>query len=147
MNESRCDVLGPLLSGYVDGELTQEKRQFVEVHSRGCEHCRRQLEELEDLKARFEDLDLGEVPTKEWRERMDEPMVETTRNVGWIVLIGGILLAATAGIVAFFGASDVSVLAKVIVAGVYGGLVLLLISVARQRLIEQKTDKYKDVEI
>jgi hypothetical protein len=33
------------------------------------------------------------------------------------------------------------------VAAIYGGLAALLISVLRQRLIERKTDKYKDVEI
>ncbi len=147
MNDDRCDVLGPLMSGYVDGELTQQQRQFVEVHARDCETCRRKLDELEELRARFAELDLEEVNTTEWRERMNEPTVETTRNVGWVVFIGGVVLAATVGVVSFFGASDVSTLAKLIVAGVYGGLVLLLISVARQRLIEQKTDKYRDVEI
>jgi hypothetical protein len=30
---------------------------------------------------------------------------------------------------------------------VYGGLLLVFVSVLRQRLIERKTDKYKDVEI
>ena len=147
MNDDRWDELGPLLSGYVDGELTQQQQQFVELEMRRSEEVRRKVEELRELKARFAELDLDEMPTKEWRERMDDPNVETTRNVGWIIFIGGIVLAATAGVVAFFGASDVPVLAKLIVAGVYGGLVLLLISVARQRLIEQKTDKYKDVEI
>jgi hypothetical protein len=36
---------------------------------------------------------------------------------------------------------------KLIVIAIYGGLATLLYSVLRQRLIERKTDKYKDVEI
>ena len=37
--------------------------------------------------------------------------------------------------------------AKLIAGAIYGGLGILFISVLRQRLIERKTDKYKDVEI
>jgi len=36
---------------------------------------------------------------------------------------------------------------KVILFAIYGGLAVLFYSVLRQRLIERKTDKYKDVEI
>ena len=147
MNDSRCDVLGPLLSGYIDDELTQEKRQFVEVHARHCEHCQQQLAELSALKARFDELDFAEVPTQEWRERMDDPTVTNTQSIGWILFIGGILLAGAWGVVSFFNSPEASVLAKFIVGGVYGGLILLLVSVLRQRLIERKTDKYEDVEI
>ena len=146
MNDDRCDALGALLSGYVDDELTQQKRQFVEVHARSCPQCQQKLEELAALKARFRELDLGEVTTTEWRERMDEPTVANTRSIGWILLVGGILLAGAYGVVSFFS-SDASMLGKLIVTGVYGGLALLLISVVRQRLIERKTDKYEDVEI
>jgi len=38
-------------------------------------------------------------------------------------------------------------LEKLLVAVIYGGFVALFISVLRQRLIERKSDKYKDVEI
>jgi hypothetical protein len=36
---------------------------------------------------------------------------------------------------------------KLVIGAMYGGLALLFFSVLRQRLIERKTDKYKDVEI
>ena len=42
---------------------------------------------------------------------------------------------------------DLGILGKLIIVGVYGGLAGLLISVVRQRLIERKTDKYKNVRI
>ena len=36
---------------------------------------------------------------------------------------------------------------KLLIGGFYLGLAALFVSVLRQRLIESKTDKYKDVEI
>ncbi len=60
----------------------------------------------------------------------------------------GIALIGTGiGIVAFVLNSSMSLTEKVLTGGFYLGLALLFISVLRQRLIERKTDKYKDVEI
>jgi len=50
-------------------------------------------------------------------------------------------------VVGFLFSDEISVTIKLIMIGVYGGLATLFFSVLRQRLIERKTDKYKDVEI
>ena len=42
---------------------------------------------------------------------------------------------------------SMSLMQMLIIGGFYGGMLLLFISVLRQRLIERKSDKYKDVEI
>ena len=50
-------------------------------------------------------------------------------------------------LIAFLEDTGMSLAEKFIVFAIYGGLATLLFSVLRQRLIERKTDKYKDVEI
>ena len=65
-------------------------------------------------------------------------------TIGWVLLATGLVVAAVLGFDAFMQAPT---LAKIILAGIYGGLGVLLLSVLRQRLIERKTDKYLDVEI
>jgi hypothetical protein len=62
-------------------------------------------------------------------------------------MIAGLLVVAGIGLFGFIVASDISIGIKLIIAAIYGGLAMLLYSVLRQRLIERKTDKYKDVEI
>ena len=65
-----------------------------------------------------------------------------------MLLIGGTLLGgAYLGYELFSSASEFSFFEKVVFGGIYGGLLLLFISVLRQRLIERKSDKYEDVEI
>ena len=78
---------------------------------------------------------------------MDDSSVEMTRGIGWLIFILGLLAIAGIGLFGFVFSDDLSFGMKLIFVGVYGGLSLLLISVLRQRLIERKTDKYKDVEI
>lgn len=59
----------------------------------------------------------------------------------------GILAAIGFGICAFVFDSSAGLFEKFIVGAIYLGLAGLFLSVLRQRLIERKTDKYKDVEI
>ena len=136
-----------MLSGFVDGELTQQQRQLVTLHCEQCVECREILENLRDLRERVGKARLSEVGEDKWRENMNEPTTKTTRSVGWLLFIGGLLAVATYGIFGFLFGTEFSVGEKLIAIAIYGGLAALFVSVLRQRLIERKTDKYKDVEI
>ena len=139
--------VGELVSGYIDGELTQQQRQRVELHCERCAACRKELEELKRLRADVGKSNLSEFGEDNWRESMDEPATKAFRGIGWLLLIGGAL--AIGGIVlhGFLTDPTLELHMKVIIGAIYGGLAILFISVLRQRLIERKTDKYKDVEI
>ena len=65
-------------------------------------------------------------------------------TIGWILFAVGLVVAAVLGFRVFM---EAPILVKLVLAGIYGGLVLLLISVLRQRLTERRTDKYLDVDI
>ena len=139
--------VGELLSGYLDGELTQQMRQRVELHCDQCGECASNLMQLRALRERVGQSKLGEMGVDQWREIMDDSKVKAFRGSGWLLLIGFGLAGAGFGVWAFIANTAMGVLEKVLVGGIYLGLALLFISVLRQRLIERKTDKYKDVEI
>ena len=139
--------IGERLSGYIDGELTQQERQRVVLHCEQCEPCRRNLEELRVLRQRIGDTRLSVIGEDKWRETMKDSTVQISLGIGWLLFIAGLLMAFGAGLVAFVADSGMSIWEKIMVFAIYGGLALLLFSVLRQRLIERKSDKYKDVEI
>jgi anti-sigma factor RsiW len=120
--------VGELLSGYIDGELTQQQQQRVRVHCDSCTACAQKLEQLEKLRQEVRRSRLSPLSEDIWREHMKEPTVEITRGLGWID-------------------TSMATHIKVITGLVWLGLGALLVSVLRQRLIERKSDKYKDVEI
>lgn len=148
-NESdmNSEHVGELLSGYIDGELTQQQRQRVEVHCSDCADCGRELEDLESLRAEIGVSKLSQFGEDTWRETMADTSVSAARGIGWLLLIGGILFAAGIAVVAFLTDPSIELRDKLIAGAIYGGLALLFISVLRQRLVERRTDKYKDVEI
>lgn len=78
---------------------------------------------------------------------MQDTGVTLSRKLGWILFIGGLLVAFGIGVFAFLFGTEASLLQKLLVIVIYGGLFGLFYSVLRQRLIERKTDRYKDVEI
>lgn len=78
---------------------------------------------------------------------MSDTSVRTSRSIGWLLLIGGILAAAGIAVFAFVADPGIQPRDKIIAGAIYGGLAFLFISVLRQRLVERKTDRYKDVEI
>lgn len=142
-----CDDVADRLSGYVDGELTQGGRQRVDVHLEGCDACRRAVAELRELKERMQALDLGEMRREEWREMVDDTVVQTSRSLGWILFIGGAGFLTAYGILWFLADSEVSGVVRFAVSAVFGGLTSLFVSVLRERMIRSKTDPYNDVEI
>jgi len=139
--------VGELLSGYIDGELTQQEQQRVRLHCEDCEKCRQDLDDLQSMRDRIAASPLSGIRADVWRETMNDTTVRTTRGIGWLLLIGGVLLAFGFAVYEIVTDSSISLLEKLIIGGIYGGLLLLFVSVLRQRLIERKTDKYKDVEI
>ena len=64
-----CEEFAPLLSAFVDGELTEEERAEVLAHVSECEKCRRLLGELTALHAALGELEDEDVPAGFTRKR------------------------------------------------------------------------------
>jgi predicted anti-sigma-YlaC factor YlaD len=142
-----AEHVGELLSGYIDGELTQQQQQRVRIHCESCRDCAEELERLEELRREVGRSRLSPLSDDIWREHMKEPTVELSRGLGWILFIVGVLGLSAIGVYEFVIDTSMAAHIKVISGLIWVGLGALLISVLRQRLIERKSDKYKDVEI
>lgn len=141
------DHIEAMLSGYIDGELTQQDRQRVEVHCASDPESAKKLEELRALREKVGQSRLSELGEDIWRENMNNSTVRATRGIGWLFFIGGLLLLGGWAIFGFILESTIPLGVKLLTFAIYGGLGALFVSVLWQRLVERKTDKYKDVEI
>ncbi len=78
-----------LISGYLDGELTQGSEQAVRVHLETCERCRTTAEELRTIKeaamgTRFE------VPEDlQWDETPRSTGSRLAQRAGWLIAGSG----------------------------------------------------------
>lgn len=133
-----------LLSGYLDGALSQLETQRVRL---GLEQdpelllSFRQLRLLREaaLSTRFE------APAEpDWPELPQSPPSRASRFAGWLLVVGWGLMMLFIGIYELL--SGHSWLEIVLFLALPGGLVLLFLSVLLDRLKSLKNDKYCGVE-
>ncbi|MBD3222044.1 hypothetical protein GF314_12465 [bacterium] len=138
----------PMLSAYVDGELSAEDRATVESWLEMDERARAEVDRLVQMKAFTDHLALRPAPREAWDDFHGRVTTRRERSMGWILFWSGL------GIVGFYVAARV-VLALVALAlplivrlgllAVAIGLIVLLISAIRERFFVRKRDRYDDV--
>ena len=89
-----CAEVDELLSGYLDGELTQKNRQRVELYLERCARYAARLRELDALRASVGRLrdDMDPEDRERWRKIMDNTFDRTIRGIGWLLVVGAALL-------------------------------------------------------
>lgn len=141
----KCEDIQELISGYLDRELTSQKRQKVEVHMETCHSCRSTYESLQKQHQLVGQLPLEQMTDAERRGMLRDFPARGSRWVGVILLLVGILTLWLYGI--YEGARDEPFIIQVAVGMTLVGFLVLFLSVLRDRLYARRTDRYKDVEL
>lgn len=139
--------IGEQLSGYLDGELTQQARQRVELRLAECGQCRRLHDELGALRAQLGEGIGREFGNDRFRENFESAENRALAGLGWTAIFGGFIGLGFLVVAGFLSDDSVSAGVKWLIALPYAGFALLFVAVLRRRLRESKTDKYNDVEI
>ncbi|HDZ21361.1 hypothetical protein LCGC14_0431980 [marine sediment metagenome] len=141
-----CETIQPLITGYLDGELSADQQTELDAHLAQCEQCRRDLEELRQLKDNLAGMSFREPGDEELDRYWQGVYNRLERGTGWVLLsIGAICLLS-------FGAfmlvervvrdPDVAWIVKIGVTALIIGAVVLFVSLLRERLAVRKTDRY-----
>jgi len=133
-----------LLSGYVDGELTQADRQRVRLHLEGCADCRRQVEEIRQIRAAAASTPFPVPGDEEWREAPRTAIARWTRVLGWLLVGVSITAAAWLGARSLLEGSG-DWLEKALIVTLGSGVLMLFVSVLSDRLRSLKSDRYRRV--
>jgi anti-sigma factor RsiW len=149
-NTQQCNTIGDLLSGYLDGELTQQQSQRVRIHIETCAHCKRLHADLKSMKEQMRQLSYP-ISDEEVLNALENDLVaSSSASVGWTLLIIAGVIAAFSGTTAlflFFAEPGVPVYVKLFNGLLVFGSLALFVSVLRQRLMTYKKDKYRKVKL
>jgi len=142
----KCNNINDKLSGYLDNELTQADQQMVEVHVKNCPACSKVLDEMGRVRdAIAKSQAVPELGDDQWDKIMQDVPAKTSAGIGWLFFIAGAISLSGFGLWEYFGDDSIPVWARVGAASLGFGLLLLFLSVLRQRLIALPNDKYKNV--
>ena len=140
-----CKEIEVYLSGYMDGELTQQERQPLEIHIRSCQRCQTVLAQLREAQEATLRLDLEEPEQEDWKLMEARVLERVSQGLGWSVLL--VWLVVTTGYTLYQYASSPTepLFEKILVFSLFLGFGLLFLSVLSQRVRERRTDRYRGV--
>lgn len=134
-----------LLSGRLDGELTQGEDQRVRIHLEDCAACRQTYEELCELREASMTTPFPSPPDEPWDERPRSAGSGLLRGAGWGLLIVWLVAVTAFGLWQWLTHPATPWERFLAFAGV-SGFALLFLSVLLDRLRAAKTDRYRRVE-
>ncbi len=134
-----------LLTGYLDGMLTQGDRQRVAVHLEDCQICRRTVEQMRELREATMTTRFATPPDDQWNEAPRGAASRLSFGLGWLVLVVWVV-GVTGFALGQLWSSPESLIEKLLVFGGVSGVVLLFLSVLIDRLKTMSSDRYRGVE-
>lgn len=139
-----------MISSYHDGELDDKNRKIVEQHIKECLECQKEFEEMKKLEDIMNKMKLKEPPKEAWEKYEKSVYNRLERKAGWIFLsIGAMILLFFGGYTLVEGLikdPGSPLLLKIGILAVLVGVVVLLVSLAREQLFSYRRERYKEVE-
>ena len=144
---NQCHRVEEKLSGYLDGELTQQDSQLVRIHIETCERCKQLHSELFNLQQQIKIIPNNGGEEAALAKITEDLAAQQKQQWGWrFFIIGAVMMMAYSGIVFLFN-NGLNSFEKWAVGFLAIGVLLLFLSILRQRRIASKTDKYKDINL
>ncbi len=134
-----------MLSGHLDGELTQSAEQKVAIHLEDCAHCRGLLADLQAIREATMSTEFSKPDDDQWDERPRSTSSLLARGTGWVLALVWLATVSVYGLWQFWQ-SSADLFEKMLVFGGLSALALLFTSVVLDRIASAKTDRYREVE-
>jgi hypothetical protein len=129
----------------LDGEMNDAEKHEYETHVRECDDCARELSSMGRVVDLTNELKLRTPDDEFWEGYWESVYRRSERSTGFFLVITGILAVLVYGIVKavtsprFFTYEGISITVILV------GLVVIFMSVARERYHESRNDPYKGV--
>jgi predicted anti-sigma-YlaC factor YlaD len=134
-----------LISGYLDGELTQAVDQKVRIHLENCAYCQEIYDELQTMREAAMTTKFVEPTDDQWDERPRGLTSRVSRSVGWTLAVVWLAAVSCFGLWQLWRAPE-GLLEKTLIFGGMVGFGLVFLSVLLDRIRTARSDRYREVE-
>ncbi len=139
------DDLKELINKYIDNKLSNKDKIQLQKIIREDEKLKNELKDFDEIKEVISMLKTQD-PDKDWEKYWSHLYNRLERGIGWIVTsIGAILLLTFAGfqfVKELIRDPELALYAKIGILALILGIVILFVSILRERIFISKTDKY-----
>jgi predicted anti-sigma-YlaC factor YlaD len=134
-----------LVSGHLDGELTQADAQKVRLHIEGCSYCRSLYDELNTMREAAMTTKFVEPTDDQWDESPRGGTSRASRSLGWALAIVWLVAVSGFGLWHLWQSPE-GLLEKTLIFGGLAAFGLIFLSVLLDRIKTARTDRYREVE-
>jgi hypothetical protein len=138
-----------LLAGYLDNELTEAERQEFDSELQCNPELRAELEQFRKLKRVTDSVRYADLPDAVWENYWSSLYRKMERGLGWLLFSASAIILACYGLIQVLSTlyldTRISWIVKIGVTGLLFGLVILLVSLIRERWFAYKNDRYGEV--
>jgi hypothetical protein len=136
-----------LMMKVVDGLATPEEKETLDATVGGNEKWETELRAYMKIKEVTDSMQFKELPDSYWSGYWGNIYRKTERGLGWIFMSVGAIILLVFGLYTifseFFADPSVSLVVKVAVAIGGVGVVILLVSILRERCFARKHERYE----
>jgi len=130
----------------LDGEIGAEDRAELESHLAECADCRREFDEHSKLSELVGEIELPKPSQEDMMKYWPSVYAKIERGAGWGLVVIGALIWVAYGVFLFVTDPTIGSMTKFLIALPVVGVLMLLISVIRERVNVSRTERYKEVE-
>lgn len=143
---NNCEPFKGLLVGLLDGELTPDETRQINDHLTRCAACRAEYEQLRETTGKLAAITFREPTDAELAQVWKSPFSRMARNTALFMIIGGYAGLIGYGLFELLTSGTKELPAKMGLAAIVLGFLILLVQLIRERVRTYKSDPYKEIE-
>jgi len=141
-----CGRFKELMMASLDGEISAEDRAELESHLAECADCRREFDEHTTLSELVGEIELPRPSQEDMMKYWPSVYAKIERGAGWGLVLIGVAIWVAYGVYLFITDPTIGSMTKFLIALPVVGILMLLISVIREKINVGRTERYKEVE-
>lgn len=130
---------------YIDGEMTLDEQAAFERHLESCDDCRRAMRELGKVNRLTRSITMKDPQDEFWEYYWKSIYRRLERKAAWIFVIVGICMITGYELISAIQNFGRITFQKVALVVLLIGIIMLVVSVVRERLHQYRSDPYRDV--
>ena len=149
-NKITCEEMSLKVMALLDGELDDNQTSEVEEHLATCKKCSADYASIKSVKEVTGKMKFKKLPEFYWDDYWKHIYNRIERGLSWLLLsIGAVIMLCFLGwefLDALIADRKMNPILKVGIFIFTTGIIILVVSIVREKLMVRRVDKYKEIE-
>jgi predicted anti-sigma-YlaC factor YlaD len=148
-NKMTCDEMKVKIMALLDDELSEQDITIVKEHLQSCKQCSGEYASLKNLKEVTSSMKIKKLPEYYWDDYWTHVYNRIERGISWLLISLGVIIVLTfaswEAVTALIADQEMNPLLKGGIFVLVVGVIILIVSILREKILVKRIDKYREV--